>query len=67
VTNWRNKQETNLSEVIQIEKIFTNATSGNVASKKDLKVFGDKMTEKEIFMEILNKGEFQVGDLEREA
>jgi ribosome maturation protein Sdo1 len=38
-----------------------------VASKKDLAVFGNKMTESEIFMEILNKGEYQVSDLEREA
>ena len=67
VTNWRNKQETNINEVVQIDKIFTNATRGDVASKKDLKVFGNKMTEQEIFMEILNKGEFQVSDLEREA
>ncbi len=38
-----------------------------MASKKDLAVFGNKMTESEIFMEILNKGEYQVSDLEREA
>ena len=53
--------------MVQIERVFTNATRGDVASKKDLKVFGNKMTEKEIFMEILNKGEFQVSDLERDA
>lgn len=45
VTNWRNKQETNINEVVQIDKIFTNATRGDVASKKDLKAFGNKMTE----------------------
>ena len=38
-----------------------------MASKNDLAVFGNKMTEPQIFMEILNKGEFQVSDLEREA
>jgi len=55
-----------LSEVIQIEKVFINATRGDVASKKEMKVFGPKMTEKDVMMEILNKGEFQVSDLERE-
>ena len=67
MVNWRNKQETNINEVVQIQKIFTNATRGEEASKKDLKVFGNKLTQDEIFMEILNKGEFQVSDLEREA
>ena len=33
---------------------------------KDLKVFGNKMTKEQIFTEILNKGEFQVSDHERE-
>lgn len=68
ISNWRAKQETEISEVIQIDKIFTNATRGEVASKEQLtKAFGNKMTQDEIFMEILNKGEYQVSDLEREA
>lgn len=67
IANWRSKQETDIDEVIQIDKIFLNTARGEVASQKDLKVFGNKMTEQEIFMEILNKGEFQVSDLEREA
>lgn len=33
---------------------------------KDLKVFGNKMTKDLIFTEILNKGEYQVSDHERE-
>ncbi len=56
-----------MSEVLQIEKIFTNATRGEEASKKDLKVFGAKMDRDQIIMEILNKGDFQVSELEREA
>jgi ribosome maturation protein SDO1 len=28
IINWRNKQETNLSEVLQIEQIFTNVSKG---------------------------------------
>tara|TARA_B110000285_G_C14980479_1_gene541107 strand:+ start:164 stop:358 length:195 start_codon:yes stop_codon:yes gene_type:complete len=33
---------------------------------KDLKAFGNKMTKDLIFTEILNKGEYQVSDHERE-
>lgn len=63
--NWRKKQETDINEVLQIDKIFTNVSKGEIAKKSDLKVFG-KLSEEEIIMEILNKGEMQVSDLERE-
>jgi ribosome maturation protein SDO1 len=63
--NWRNKQETDINEVLQIDKIFTNVSKGEIAKKSDLKAFG-KLSEEEIIMEILNKGEMQVSDLERE-
>lgn len=66
IANWRNKQETNIDEVVQVKQIFTNATRGEKASKGDLKVFGNKMSEEEIFMEILNKGEYQISDMERD-
>ena len=54
--NWRNKIETDISEVLQIDKIFTNVSKGEIAKHKDLKVFGD-LTEEQIVKEILNKGE----------
>ena len=38
---------------------------GTVAPKADLKKFG-KMSRDEIIIEILNKGEFQMSDMERE-
>jgi ribosome maturation protein SDO1 len=63
--NWRSKTETDINEVLQIDKIFTNVSKGDVAKKSDLKVFGD-LSEEEIIQEILNKGEMQVSDLERE-
>jgi ribosome maturation protein SDO1 len=56
VINWRNKQETDINEVLQTENIFTNISKGDIANQKDLKVFG-KMSKDEIIMEILNKGE----------
>ena len=65
IINWRNKQETNINEVLQIDKIFTNVSKGEFAKKKDLNAFG-KLSEEEIVIEILNKGELQVSDLERE-
>ena len=63
--NWRNKQETNMEEVLQIDQIFTNVSKGEIAKKKDLKAFGS-MSDEEIIKEILNKGELQVSDLERD-
>ena len=52
--------------MLQIEEIFNNVTMGEKAQKKDLqKAFG-KISKDDIMMEILNKGDFQVSDLERE-
>lgn len=54
--------------MLQIDKIFTDVSKGEVAKQKDLKnVFGAKLSEDEIIMEILNKGEFQQSDKEREG
>ena len=44
IANWRNKQELDINEVVQIEQIFSDVVAGEKASKKDLKVFG-KMSE----------------------
>lgn len=41
-------------------------SKGEVAKKSDLKVFGEDLTEEDIIHEILNKGNMQVSDLERE-
>ena len=50
---------------MQVDQIFTDVERGTVASKAELKKFG-KMSRDEIITEILNKGEFQMSDLERE-
>lgn len=65
VTDWRNKQEDDISNVLQVDQIYADVERGNVASKKDLQKFG-KMSRDQIIMEILNKGEFQMSDLERD-
>ena len=65
VTEWRSKQEEDVNEVLQIDQIFTNVERGTVASKAELKKFGNLSRDK-IIIEILNKGEFQMSDMERE-
>jgi ribosome maturation protein SDO1 len=67
VLNWRNKIETDLDEVLQIDTIFINVSKGLLASSKDLlEAFGTS-DQKEVCREILNKGELQVSDQERAA
>ncbi|BGP57039.1 hypothetical protein JCM8202_004523 [Rhodotorula sphaerocarpa] len=65
VRAWRTGAQTDLSEVIQIESVFTNVSKGAVASSDDLqKAFGTTDTQ-EIMLQILKKGELQVGEKER--
>lgn len=67
VVNWRNKIETDLNEVLQVQDVFTNVARGLVASNNDL-LRGFDTTDKEaICKEILEKGEFQVSELERKS
>ena len=53
-----------MDEVLQYPQVYTDVSKGEVASKKDLKEFG-KMSHDEVMIEILNKGELQVSELER--
>lgn len=67
VLEYRNKIETDLSNVLQIENVFLNVSKGQVAPKADLdKAFGKKPIE-EIIIDILENGELQVGEKERNA
>ncbi|WFD44519.1 hypothetical protein MPSI1_003187 [Malassezia psittaci] len=57
--------EKDLDEVVQIENVFLNVSKGQVAPNDDLnKAFGTTNVS-EIIVEILKKGELQVGDKER--
>ncbi|KAF2194636.1 Shwachman-Bodian-diamond syndrome protein [Zopfia rhizophila CBS 207.26] len=68
VLEWRSGIEKDLDNVLQIPNVFVNVSKGQVANKADLaKSFGNKATVDEIILEILNKGELQVGDKERHA
>ncbi|WFD26551.1 hypothetical protein MNAN1_001534 [Malassezia nana] len=63
--NMFNQREKDLDEVIQIENVFLNVSKGQVASNDDLKkAFGTSDTQ-QVLLEILKKGELQVGEKER--
>uniref|UniRef100_A0A914C1Q2 Ribosome maturation protein SBDS n=1 Tax=Acrobeloides nanus TaxID=290746 RepID=A0A914C1Q2_9BILA len=53
VVNWRNKTEKDINEVLQTTNIFTNVSKGQLAKKDEL--------------QILEKGDLQVSDKERQV
>jgi ribosome maturation protein SDO1 len=68
VLDWRNGNEKNIDEVLQIPNVFVNVSKGETAKKEDLaKAFGKDVKLNDIILEILNKGELQVGEKERAA
>lgn len=67
VQDWRKGVEKDLDEVLQIPQVFINVSKGQVANNEDLKQsFGTTDTD-EIILQILKKGELQVGGKERQA
>ncbi|SLM41411.1 upf0023 family protein [Lasallia pustulata] len=65
---YRSGTETDLDNVLQIPSVFLNVSKGQTASAADLaKAFGAKTPLNAIILEILNKGELQVGEKERHA
>lgn len=57
-----------MDEVLQIPNVFLSVSKGQSAPKEDLaKAFGPKTSQDDIIMEILKKGEMQVGEKERHA
>ncbi|KAK7611378.1 Shwachman-Bodian-diamond syndrome protein [Phyllosticta citricarpa] len=68
VLEWRSGVEKDLDNVLQIPNVFINVSKGQVANKEDLsKAFGKDKPLDDIILEILNKGELQVGEKERNA
>ena len=65
VTSWRAGNETDLDNVLQIPNVFLNVSKGQVAPNDDLKKAFPGMTRDQVVLEILNKGEIQVGEKER--
>ncbi|KAF2843818.1 Shwachman-Bodian-diamond syndrome protein, partial [Patellaria atrata CBS 101060] len=68
VLEWRSGIETDLDNVLQIPNVFLSVSKGAVAPHADLeKSFGKNVSLNDIILEILKKGELQVGEKERNA
>lgn len=68
VLEWRSGTEKDLDNVLQIPSVFLSVSKGQTAPNEDLrKAFGAKTEVNDIILEILNKGELQVGEKERHA
>jgi ribosome maturation protein SDO1 len=66
VQSYRAGHETDLDNVLQIPNVFLNVSKGQVAPNDEIvKAFGKGVSRDEIIMEILQKGELQVGEKER--
>lgn len=66
VQNWRDNVETNLNEVLQTYEIFNNVSKGEVAKNDDIKECLHKDKDEAIKI-ILDKGQLQISELERES
>ncbi|KAL2156333.1 hypothetical protein VTH82DRAFT_1078 [Thermothelomyces myriococcoides] len=68
VLEWRSGIETDLDNVLQIPNVFLNVSKGQTAPSAELaKAFGKDKSVDDIILEILRKGELQVGEKERSA
>jgi ribosome maturation protein SDO1 len=67
VLSWRNKLESNIKEVLQIDTVFTNVSKGMLANTKDLMDAFGSTDQMAVCQEILDKGELQVTEQERAA
>jgi ribosome maturation protein SDO1 len=64
--NWRNGIETDLNEVLQTNAIYRNADQGEQASQEELEKYFPDMSFDDIIKTILDKGELDIGDKERD-
>lgn len=67
VVNWRNKVETDIDEVLQIASVFTNVSKGVLAKNTDLLKAFETTDQEQVCRIILDKGELQVSDKERQV
>ena len=67
ILNYRQGIETDLSEVLQIDRVFTNVSKGLLAPSKDLLKAFDTNVQEQVCRIILDKGQVQVSDMERNA
>jgi len=68
VLEWRSGAEKDLDNVLQIPNVFLSVSKGQAAPSQDLhKSFGADKSVDDIILEILKKGDLQVGEKERQA
>ncbi|KAL7463157.1 hypothetical protein ACHAXS_003540 [Conticribra weissflogii] len=67
IVNYRQGTETDLSEVLQTTRVFTNVSKGQFAKSSLLEKCFGMHDEEEVCRLILEKGDVQVSDLERNA
>mmetsp|Transcript_29609 Transcript_29609/g.36035 ORF Transcript_29609/g.36035 Transcript_29609/m.36035 type:complete len:447 (+) Transcript_29609:85-1425(+) len=67
VLNYRQGTETDISEVLQTDRVFTNVSKGQFAKSSDLKKAFGTSDQEEISRTILLKGDLQVSDRERDS
>lgn len=65
IQDFKSGVEKNIDEVLQISQVFTNVSKGQVANMDDLKKSFNTNDIDAIILEILNKGEIQLGEKER--
>ena len=66
VQDWRAGIEKDIDEVVQVPQVFVNVGKGEVASSQDLQKYFETTDVDKAVLEILNKGELQVGGKERQ-
>lgn len=67
VLSWRNKSESDINEVLQIDTVFVNVTQGMLANKKDMEKCFNTTDQRMICQQILSDGELQISEQERES
>ncbi|KAI8847662.1 SBDS protein C-terminal domain-containing protein [Chytridium lagenaria] len=67
VIEWRSNVETNIDEVLQTHTVYMNVSKGQTAKIEDLNAAFKTTDVEKILLEILKKGELQVGEKERTA
>jgi ribosome maturation protein SDO1 len=66
-TNKERASEKDLDEVLQIPQVFLNVSKGQVAPNEDLQKAFDTTDSDKIILEILQKGEIQLSEKERQV
>ncbi|KAM3723332.1 Ribosome maturation protein SBDS [Dirofilaria immitis] len=67
VISWRNKTEKDIDEVLQTQTVFINVSKGQVAKREELNTAFGTDDQLEICKIILEKGDLQVSEKERQA